>query len=118
MAYLHLEDRQQGVAAALIVSPDDRRLAEAFRSQEHMVALLAGASALMNVAIGVTIGTHDRALFEAAGLRKDQMPGWHLYALTPERAEALHHALNHVQDVIGEFQRQYLADLELDEVTS
>lgn len=94
----------------------DQRLAEAFRNLESMVGLLGGAAALVDLAVHATIGTSDGPMLKAAGLRTQDMPGWFFYALTPERGEALHHALGHLQNVVKEFDRQYFADLERGEV--
>lgn len=116
--YIGEVQRDEDRAASLAASAEDRRLAEAFRHLENMVSLLAGAAALVDLAANATIRKSDRASLESAGLRVQEFPGWHFYALTPERTEALHHALNHMQDVVKEFDRQYFATLKAGEVAA
>lgn len=98
--------------------PEARRPSTAFRDLESIVGLLSGASSLLALAVAATITTDDRDLLQSCGLRTDSMPGWRLHALTPERSDALHHALLHVQDVVKELERQYYAELDAGEVAA
>jgi hypothetical protein len=94
---------------------DEARLSQAYRDLESIVALLVGASELMNLAINATIGRNDAEFLKSAGLSTDQLPGWFFHALPPDRSAALHHALTHMQTVVKELEDQYFTGFDTEE---